>query len=183
MVRKLAVISAPGAFHALGGAQLVGETMALKVLSAGDCVREHVQQGTEWGLRIGGYLEAGHLVPDEVITELIMDTMSDVVGGWLLFGYPRSVRQARLFAQVGYMPDAVVEVSVTSEEFARDWPHSDQRMQLPDMIALYRSQVAAVQEFYRASRRFYAVSGVGGPHAVAARLNSVTCDVSKAEHR
>jgi adenylate kinase family enzyme len=87
VVRKLAVISAPGAFHVLGAAELAGDAMELEVFSVGGRVRERVQQRTAWGRRISEYLEGGRLVPEEMLTELVVDLLSDVVGGWLLFGH------------------------------------------------------------------------------------------------
>ena len=63
-----------------------------------------------------------------------------------------------------------------------DWPRSEKHEQLPEMLALHRSQVASVQEFYRERNPFHAVSGVGGPYDVAGRLERIARAAGNLDH-
>lgn len=77
-------------------AERLREDFALPHISAGDMLRAQVSEGTELGLEAKGYMDAGELVPDEVIIGMIIDCVGgeDARDGFLLDGFPRNEEQA-----------------------------------------------------------------------------------------
>ena len=90
-------------------------------LSTGDMLREAVKQDTIGGIGTvaKGYMERGALVPDEIITRIVLDRISRpdcLERGWILDGYPRTLAQAETLKQLGIVPDLVVLLNVPDSE-------------------------------------------------------------------
>ena len=85
-------------------------------VSTGDMLRAAVASGSELGAEAKGYMEAGLLVPDEVIIGLISERLQepDAVSGLLLDGYPRTIAQAEALAEVEEV-SAVISIEVPDE--------------------------------------------------------------------
>ena len=102
-------------------AQFLGGEFNIPHLSTGDMLREAVAMGTEIGLRAKDLMEAGALVPDEVVVGIISERLDrdDCVNGFILDGFPRTVAQANaldnLLADKGLKLDRVVEIQVSDE--------------------------------------------------------------------
>ncbi len=82
------------------GTQAVLLADALKVphVSTGDMFRHHVKEGAELGRRVKEIMDAGQLVPDELVNEMVEERLRqpDCAGGFILDGYPRTIPQAEL---------------------------------------------------------------------------------------
>ena len=91
-------------------------------LSTGDMLRAAVQAGTEVGRRAKAVMDAGNLVPDDVVTKIISDRIDqpDCRAGVILDGFPRNLQQAaaldKLLQDKGRKLDAVVELKVEDEK-------------------------------------------------------------------
>jgi len=102
-------------------ARRLGERHGLVQLSTGDMLREAVAAGTEVGKRAKEIMDAGKLVPDEVVIGIISDRLdqADTKNGVILDGFPRTVAQAealdKLLAEKGRSLDAVIELAVDDE--------------------------------------------------------------------
>ena len=85
-------------------------------VSTGDMLRAAVASGSELGVEAKGYMEAGLLVPDEVIIGLISERLQehDAVSGLLLDGYPRTIAQAEALAEVEEV-STVISIEVPDE--------------------------------------------------------------------
>ena len=85
-------------------------------VSTGDMLRAAVASGSELGVEAKGYMEAGLLVPDEVIIGLISERLQehDAVSGLLLDGYPRTIAQAEALAGVEEV-STVISIEVPDE--------------------------------------------------------------------
>jgi adenylate kinase len=85
-------------------------------VSTGDMLRAAVALGSEIGSEAKGYMEAGLLVPDEVIIGLISERLQepDAVSGLLLDGYPRTIAQAEALAEVEQV-SAVISIEIPDE--------------------------------------------------------------------
>jgi len=94
-------------------------------VSTGDILRIAIRRGTELGKKVQAVMNAGDLVSDELMMELIRDRLSeeDVQQGWLLDGFPRTDVQAlgliKLLKEIGQKVDQVLVVSAPSEEIVR----------------------------------------------------------------
>ena len=106
-------------------ARLLEEALGVPHLSTGDMLREAQHGGTPLGRAARRYMEAGQLVPDEVVVGLVQErlTAPDCGSGFILDGFPRTVSQARALQRMldahGHGLDAVVAVHVPQEELVR----------------------------------------------------------------
>lgn len=100
-MKCIILLGAPGAGKGTVAADLAEQTQFLHV-STGDILREAVKQGTAVGLEAKSYMEAGDLVPDEVIAKLVRERLA--AGGaddrYMFDGFPRTLKQAELLDSV-----------------------------------------------------------------------------------
>ena len=71
------------------------ETLELSYIATGDLLREQHQRDTELGREAARYMVEGHLVPDAIVTALILEHLRDVGRGFVLDGFPRTLAQAQ----------------------------------------------------------------------------------------
>ena len=92
---KIILLGAPGAGKGTQATK-IAEKYGLIHISTGDIFRANIKGGTEIGKLAKSYIDAGKLVPDSVTCEIVKDRLSkqDVIGGYLLDGFPRSLYQA-----------------------------------------------------------------------------------------
>jgi adenylate kinase len=83
-------------------AKLLKQELELPHISTGDMLRERVARQDSLGLQVAGLLQAGALVPDEVVNVLVADRIEqpDCVPGFMLDGYPRTVNQAKILMEM-----------------------------------------------------------------------------------
>lgn len=97
----------------------------LPYIATGDMLRANVKEGTELGRQAQQYMDAGDLVPDELIVAMARDRLSedDAQDGFLLDGFPRTVPQAdalgEMLAGLGRRITAVLLIDVSDEEVVR----------------------------------------------------------------
>ena len=87
-------------------------------LSTGDILRAAVKAGSELGAEAKSYMDSGNLVPDELITGVVCDRLSQPdceYQGWLLDGFPRTSAQAEALSRAGYDPDAFILLDVPQQ--------------------------------------------------------------------
>jgi adenylate kinase len=77
-------------------AKRIAETFGIPQISTGDILRNNVAQRTELGMKAKAIMERGELVPDELVCDMVADRLrdADCVRGFILDGFPRTVRQA-----------------------------------------------------------------------------------------
>ena len=94
-------------------------------ISTGDILRMAIRSGSELGLKVHAVMNAGDLVSDELMMDLVRDRLSqsDVQRGWLLDGFPRTAVQAEAFIglldDLGQAVDAVLVLNAPAEEIVR----------------------------------------------------------------
>jgi adenylate kinase len=114
---RLILLGPPGAGKGTQAARLV-ETYNIPQLSTGDMLRAAVAAGTETGLKAKAVMEAGDLVSDEIVNQIVSDRISepDCARGFILDGYPRTLQQADAVEEIlnkkGRRLDAVLELVV-----------------------------------------------------------------------
>ena len=97
-------------------AQMICDSLKIPQISTGDILRRAMKEGTETGLKAKSYIDAGKLVPDNVIIDIVKErlAMDDCKGGYILDGFPRTVPQAEAldsFARI----DSVIELDVADQ--------------------------------------------------------------------
>ena len=83
-------------------AKLLKQSLGLAHISTGDMLRERVASGDEIGRSVASLMQAGELVPDQTVNHLVEERIEqpDCVNGFILDGYPRTVQQAQLLAEL-----------------------------------------------------------------------------------
>ena len=99
---KLILLGAPGAGKGTQ-ADIIKKTLGIPTISTGNILRAAVKNGTPTGLKAKEYMDAGKLVPDEVIIGIINERLQepDCAGGYILDGVPRTIAQAEALEQAG----------------------------------------------------------------------------------
>ena len=116
MTESIVLFGPPGAGKGTQ-AEIIVEMTGKPQISTGDMLRSAVSQGTELGLEARGYMEAGKLVPDQVIIGLIEDRLSepDASNGVLFDGFPRTIPQAEALSEITEV-SAVISIEVPDED-------------------------------------------------------------------
>ncbi len=114
---NLIFLGAPGAGKGTQ-AEVVCKELGIPAVSTGNMLREAVKNGTPAGLAAKKYMDAGDLVPDDVVIGVLKDriAMDDAKNGFILDGFPRTVAQAEALDSMGVRIDKVIEISVPDEK-------------------------------------------------------------------
>ncbi|WP_333646383.1 adenylate kinase [Candidatus Binatus sp.] len=121
---RLVLLGPPGAGKGTQ-AQALAALWGIPQIASGDLLRAAVREDSELGREAAGYMECGHLVPDELVLKLIAERLQkkDARGGFILDGFPRNVMQAERLAvgleRVGLKLDKVVAVMLPDEEVVK----------------------------------------------------------------
>ena len=114
---NLILLGAPGAGKGTLASYLI-EKMGVPSISTGNILREAIKNNTPLGQSAKEYMDAGRLVPDEVIIGIIQERLqeSDCANGYILDGVPRTIAQAEAMEQAGISFDAVVAIEIPDEK-------------------------------------------------------------------
>ncbi|TDJ18693.1 MAG: adenylate kinase [Gammaproteobacteria bacterium] len=114
---KLILLGPPGAGKGTQ-AKAVSEKYGIPQISTGDMLRSAVRAETTLGIEAKKVMDAGELVSDNLILQLVRDRISkdDCASGYLLDGFPRTIAQAEGMKKLGIDVDFVVELQVADEE-------------------------------------------------------------------
>ena len=90
-------------------------------ISTGDMLREAIKNGTELGLKAKAVMDAGNLISDDLIIELVKERISqnDCKNGFLFDGFPRTIPQAEALKENNVEINAVIELVVVDEEIIK----------------------------------------------------------------
>jgi len=118
---NIIMLGPPGAGKGTQAKMLV-DRLGIPQVSTGDMLREAVKKGTDLGKKAKEYMDAGKLVPDEVVIGIVKERLaqSDCGNGFILDGFPRTIPQAQALDEalkgLGKKIDHVVNVAVPAEE-------------------------------------------------------------------
>lgn len=173
---RLILLGPPGAGKGTQAQRLV-ERHEIVQLSTGDMLRAAVAAETEIGLKAKAIMDSGELVPDEVVVGIVSDRIekADAKKGFILDGFPRTVRQAEalddMLRDKGLKLDAVVELKVDEgillsriEKRAGETPGGpradDNAEALKKRLAVYREQTAPLADYYQSKGLLKTVDGM-----------------------
>ena len=113
---KIIFLGAPGAGKGTQ-ADRVSSILGIPTISTGVIIREAIKNGSELGLKAKKFIEAGELCPDDVVIGIIKARLqeSDCTQGFILDGFPRTVRQAEELSEMGVELDVAVSIEVPDE--------------------------------------------------------------------
>lgn len=110
---KLILLGAPGAGKGTN-AEILSDKLNIPTISTGNILREAIKNGTETGLKAKSFMDAGKLVPDDVIIGIVRERVArdDCANGFILDGVPRTIPQAEALEAAGIHFDAVVSIEI-----------------------------------------------------------------------
>jgi adenylate kinase len=165
---RLIFLGPPGAGKGTQ-AQSLAAAKGIPHISTGEILRSAVAQQTELGVKAKGYMDAGELVPDALILEMVRDrlTQSDTASGWLLDGFPRTVVQAtfldQLLQAIDQACDRVINFDVPDEKLVDRLLGRGRKDDSEDVIrnrlVVYREQTAPLIDFYQQRGELVTVNG------------------------
>ena len=99
-------------------AQRICAALGIPQVSTGDILRRAIKEQTPTGLKAKSFIDAGKLVPDEVVIAIVEERLkeADCQKGYILDGFPRTVPQAEALEKAGITFDAVVSLEISDEE-------------------------------------------------------------------
>ena len=117
---KLILLGAPGAGKGTQ-AEVISEKLSIPAVSTGNIIREALANGTEMGLKAKSFIDAGQLVPDDVVIGIIKERLAkdDCANGFILDGFPRTIPQAEALDTMGVIIDRVISIEVEDEKIIR----------------------------------------------------------------
>jgi adenylate kinase len=172
-------------------AQVLVEEHGLVQLSTGDMLRAAVASGSELGQEAKAVMDAGKLMPDEIMVQIISDRISepDCANGFILDGFPRTTAQAevldKMLAEKGLPLDHVIEISVddtilidrinarvaqTPEAERRD---DDNAETLKHRLEVYHEQTAPILPYYEGRGMLKKVDGMKSIEEVSKQIGAI----------
>lgn len=104
-------------------AKILAEKKSVSHISTGDVLRSAVKNGTELGKKAKAYMNAGDLVPDELILGMIKEILQKNTKGFILDGFPRTAAQAEeltgMLSELGLELNSAINLAVSDEEVLR----------------------------------------------------------------
>lgn len=116
---NLILLGAPGAGKGTQ-AEIICKHLSIPAISTGNIIREALAKGTEMGLKAKSFIDAGQLVPDDVVIGIIKERLAkdDCKNGFILDGFPRTIPQAEALDKMGVVIDKVIDIEVPDDKIA-----------------------------------------------------------------
>lgn len=113
---KLVLLGAPGAGKGTQ-AEILSRKLSIPTISTGNILRAAVKNGTPVGLQAKAFMDAGKLVPDDVIIGIVRERLaeSDCAGGYILDGMPRTIPQAEALEKAGIEIDCALSIEISDD--------------------------------------------------------------------
>ena len=166
---------------------LIKEEFNLEHLSTGDMLRAARKSGTELGNRVAAIMDAGTLVSDEIVNELVAERVTNGTekNGFIFDGYPRTVAQAEyldgILAAAGSPLAAVVFLEAPDQELidrlvkrAQDQNRPDDTPEVIEQrIINYNNQTLPVAAYYEPQGKVHRIDGVGSIEDIFGRAKEI----------
>ena len=117
---KLILLGAPGAGKGTQ-AEILSRELNIPTISTGNILRAAMKNGTPVGLKAKAFVEAGQLVPDDVIIGIVEERLAqdDCLNGYILDGVPRTIPQAEALEEKGISIDYALSIEISDDEIVK----------------------------------------------------------------
>jgi adenylate kinase len=141
----------------------------LSHLSTGDLFRKHLGEGTELGALAKTYMDRGHLVPDEVVIQMVEHKIGSTLGskGFIFDGFPRTTAQAEALDAM-LLKERIRERGKTSGRV-----DDQEEEKINTRIKVYLDETLPVAEYYETQGKFRRINGVGKIDEIFAQISTV----------
>jgi adenylate kinase len=164
-------------------AVILAQKLGIAHLSTGDAFRAAIKNQTPVGMMAKGYVDAGDLVPDDVVARIVEEAMNgdEFAKGCILDGFPRTRAQAdalqALLATKGQAVDKVVNLEVDDEtiiaRLLQRGRADDQEDIIRNRLSVYNAETAPLLEYYSDLGLLTSVDGIGEVEDVSGRIVNV----------
>lgn len=154
---RLVLLGPPGAGKGTQAA-LLSEKLGVPHISTGDLFRANIGEGTPLGVEAKGYMDAGKLVPTDVTARMVESRLeeADAANGFLLDGFPRTVEQADILAELlerhGQQLDGVLNFNIAEdvvvERMLSRGRADDNEETIRTRLGVYRDETAPLIDHY-----------------------------------
>ena len=183
---RLILLGAPGAGKGTQ-AEILSRELGIPTISTGNILRAAMKAGTPVGIQAKSYVEAGKLVPDDVIIGIIQERLAqeDCKQGYILDGVPRTIPQAEalntMLAERGEEVSTVIGLEVDDDELIKriiargqtSGRADDNEETAKKRLETYCSQTLPLKEFYKKAGKYAMIQGMGS-------IESIFGDIKKA---
>lgn len=182
MSKVVIFLGPPGSGKGTQASRLARE-LELQCLSTGEMLREHTARGTELGRQVAPLLQAGHLVPDEIVISMIREKLAGMEDIRVIFdGFPRTVAQAEalevLLEELSCPIYPAVLLDAPQDELARrmlaraklEGRSDDTPETIEHRFKVYHERTKPLVDYYAARGRLRHLDGTGTPEEVYRRL-------------
>ncbi|GJM44261.1 MAG: adenylate kinase [Gemmatimonadota bacterium] len=170
-------------------AVLLAEHLGIPHVSTGELLRRAMRNGTELGKKAKSYMDAGDLVPDPLILELVREVLAGAKG-CILDGFPRNIAQADVLGAilkgVGLSLTGVLRLDVPDEMLvariagrAREESRADDsEATVRNRLKVYAEQTAPLVEYYRRAGKLVDVNGEGSIREIQTRIREIAAEAA-----
>ncbi len=171
---RLVLLGGPGAGKGTQAAR-VEKQYGIPHISTGEVLRESRDAGTELGKKAAGYMDAGKLLPDEIILGIVREKLEEpeMKNGFLFDGFPRTIPQAEGLDEMlkpgGRSLDAVVSIEVPDDVAIErllkraeiEGRTDDNRETIEERLTVYYNQTEPLKTYYKKHGLLKSVNGIG----------------------
>lgn len=181
---KIILFGAPGAGKGTQANKIV-DHYNIPHLSTGNIFRYNIKNETELGKKVKSIMDAGKLVPDETVVELVVDELQNdkYDNGYILDGFPRTVPQAKaldqFLAENSTSIDTFITLTVPEEELVQrilsrgEGRSDDTPEKVRTRLEVYRNETEPVLNYYKEKGMVTEVDGVGTIDEIFERIKKV----------
>jgi adenylate kinase len=171
---RLLLIGAPGSGKGTQ-AELLAARFGIAHISSGDLLRQHVRDQTSLGRTVKSYVDRGDLVPDGLVMTMLREPVLAAASGYVLDGFPRTVKQARasyaVVRPLGAEVQAAIHLDVPREELmrrllARGRGSEDVEAVIENRLKMYQEKTVPLLNYYAGREWMFTVDGARSAEAV-----------------
>lgn len=177
---NIVLFGAPGSGKGTQSAKIIDQ-FGLYHISTGEVLRDHIARGTDLGVTAEKYISKGHLIPDELIIDLIanvIDHDAKDAKGVVFDGFPRTIPQAealkKLLEERGSKVHTVVGLEVPEDELVnrmlargKETGRADDNIEtIKNRLEVYHNQTHPLRDYYKAEGSYLPIDGSGSVESI-----------------
>jgi adenylate kinase len=174
---RIVMVGPPGAGKGTQAKRLA-KHYGIPHISTGAMLRDHISRATDLGMQAKEYVDSGELVPNELIVQMLEETLRAQPAGFILDGFPRSIEQAHILDEITARLEkdltAVIQISVPADvvvdRLLQRGRKDDTEEVIRRRLEIFSQDTSPVVGFYRAKSLLMSVDGVGSMDDVQNRI-------------